>query len=92
MPSVHFWEPDKLAHVFVYAVLAYALAKTIFSQTTNRMRSIFVSLVICFSYGILLELIQKALPTRMFDPFDILANTLGAFCGAVLMRIIIPLR
>ncbi len=79
LPSLSIWEPDKVMHVFVYAVLTYLTfqwIKPFPAYTSLNKRAIF-SVTVCILYGFIIELIQLILPTRSFDMLDALANTVG---------------
>lgn len=49
----------------------------------TKLAIVFV-LTITSSYGIILEFIQAALPYRMFDYADMIANFIGVFTGCFL--------
>lgn len=71
---------DKLGHLLAYGVLA-AWAVQLFSTR----RALLLSLMALITLGIVLEFAQGALTaTRLADPRDALANTIGVLLGSAL--------
>jgi VanZ family protein len=68
---------DKLAHAGVFAVLAMLVTKA-----SDRW---LFALIIVSLYGISDELHQAGVPGRTADPYDWLADTLGASLGSALV-------
>jgi VanZ family protein len=69
---------DKLAHLLAYAALM-AGAVQLFARRLHRWRAAGALVAM----GMLLELLQGGLTaSRMQDPWDALANTLGVLAGA----------
>jgi hypothetical protein len=64
--------------------LAYAVTMLIGLASFRRSR-VSLSVFLLF-YGTLLEIIQVLLPTRTFNPFDILANVAGIFIALVFYK------
>lgn len=60
-------------HVSGYLILSF-LASRIFDE-----RRIWLCLAGIFFIGLALEIIQYTLPTRSFNPYDLLANSIGIF-------------
>jgi len=79
LPSLSIWEPDKVMHVFVYAVLTYLTFQWLkrFPAFVSLNKKAFISVTVCILYGFVIELIQLILPTRSFDMLDELANAIG---------------
>lgn len=79
LPSLSIWEPDKVMHVFVYAVLTFLTFKWFIglSSPVSLNKKAFFAVTVCILYGFIIELIQLILPTRSFDLLDELANTIG---------------
>lgn len=76
---------DKLAHIFIYAVLsffiAWGLKKSLKYNNLSLKLLTVIFLISCF-YGIGMEFAQKALSTgRHFEYYDIIANIIGSFIG-----------
>ncbi len=77
---------DKLGHLLAYGVLA-AWAVQLFATR----RALVLSLMALIALGIALEFAQGALTTtRLADPRDAFANTLGVLLGSAL--VFTPLR
>lgn len=71
-PPILGW--DKLVHAVVYAVLAALLVRA----TGGRLA---LALAIAILYGVTDELHQALVPGRFADPFDALADAIGALLG-----------
>jgi VanZ family protein len=88
--DVQFISPDKLLH----AVGFFAMQLTMFRAVRWRYaelgtaRVALVALVISSAVGALLELWQAALPHRTAEFSDWVADTLGAGCAALLLRVV----
>jgi len=69
------------SHLMEYSILAIFIHKALIERNLNK--RIFLSglfaFLITFSIGFIDELIQLFIPSRVFDPIDILFNTLAAF-------------
>ena len=96
LPEINIWEPDKVAHVIVYAVLGLLSGLAFHrykngqsepgidrSQSENlRRKAGLRALFVGVAYGVGIEIVQGTLiPSRVFDLFDILANFLGGLAG-----------
>jgi VanZ family protein len=83
----HLW--DKLAHLIVYAVLGVffmlPLAGGRLSGATLRAAAIAVALSLL--YGVSDELHQALVPNRTPDVMDVVADTVGATAGVVLVLV-----
>ena len=66
-PSINL---DKIKHFIAYALLSFSLYKSQLPKSH--------SFLIAGTYGLLIEILQTGLPSRAFDPFDIIANYIGA--------------
>ena len=79
-----FWDNlplDKIGHFGIYSILAMIMTKA-FSKWNTK--AIFLA---CTLYGISMEVLQYAFfPGRFFEWSDILANSLGAFVGIILIK------
>lgn len=71
---------DKLAHFFVYGVLAFTIigAHRRQSRVTSPVRVIITTLVICLLYGISDEYHQSFIPGRFVSRGDLVADITGA--------------
>lgn len=88
LPSVTIWEFDKVIHFAFYVILAglmfwgWRKQDTFSALHTNTFLKI---LVITFTYGFAVEILQEALTTdRHFDWLDALANSTGAVAGCLI--------
>ncbi len=89
-----FDQTDKVAHLFVYAVLSFLLGYEVYKRyrsiTTYQLVAI---LVICMIYGVALELLQQwYLSDRFFEIADIIANIIGSLLGVIVVYIFIEKR
>lgn len=87
LPSLNIWEPDKVMHAAVYALLTF-LAWRMRQQRRGNLRrliNVIYSAVMCIAYGFCMEVIQQILPTRKFDLYDALANAIGCILMVVLV-------
>lgn len=76
--------PDKLAHTFVFAVLALLMVIGFSKQTVYRKlrnKAARYALVLSIAYASLLEFGQIFSDGRMVDGYDAIANTTGCFIG-----------
>jgi len=78
---------DKLIHVFIYLFLSFLWISysNMVANYIKKVTIISMIILLCFFYGIIIELSQELfIPLRKADLFDISANMLGAFLGALL--------
>jgi VanZ family protein len=75
-PKVDFEQSDKLGHFLGYGLLMFWFG-LLYSRT--RVRILFAAGFIAMGIG--LEFIQGWLGYRTYDPFDMLANTIGVVLG-----------
>jgi VanZ family protein len=97
IPPVNIWDLtniDKLAHLFVFAVLMVLLLYGFQKQTQFNplpFRMLLIAFFICVSYGLLIEGMQGTLLTdRHFELYDALANAIGCIIGGFLFKYLIP--
>lgn len=86
LPSVSLWEADKLVHAFIYCILTLAVAFAMRNKPVQG-NSVLRSAVLSVSYSVAIELVQRFLPTRSFDLYDILANCIGTAIATGLLRL-----
>jgi glycopeptide antibiotics resistance protein len=84
-------QPDKIAHLGVYAILFILLWNSICKELLFKSLKPY-NLAVCFGFGICLglslEILQAYLATgRYFDIFDFLANDIGLVLGYIFVRI-----
>lgn len=82
LPEVKFpISPDKLGHMGIYFVLCLFWKRALFHQDrfpwVSR-NALSMAVVLTIVYGSSLELYQMTVPGRFADPFDALANAIGA--------------
>ena len=72
---------DKLAHIFLYLVLAFLLKRDELTPWTV--------FIFCFFLGLFIEICQGYfLPSRYFEFYDLIANIIGYFIGIGLYKLI----
>lgn len=85
LPETNFFEPDKLAHLFVYGVLVYLALRACKSVKNLTLRIVIVVIISSALYGLLLEIVQKTFfPYRFFEWGDVVANTIGSILGWII--------
>ena len=77
-----FGAKDKLLHTGSFAILA-VLGIRAMSGVSFWPRALLV-LVICLVYGLLTEIVQGTSGLRDYEPFDLLADTVGTILGITL--------
>lgn len=78
---------DNSTHFTVFFVLALLLTKGLRKARKVIFKKPFLgAILICFTYGIILEVIQIPIPERAFEWSDVIANLTGAVVGAVVVR------
>lgn len=99
MPDIRFdiWALltfDKLAHSFVFFVLAFLCVVGFIKQSRYASLRFYApkfSLLICWAYGLLLELIQPMVSDRTFEFLDVAANSLGTLLGVLFFYLVYKL-
>lgn len=83
---------DKVAHFFIYFVLAFLLSGWISHPSQNHPiahRATFSVLFVAIFYGITIEILQGAFfPARSFEISDIIANIIGCLAGVIFYNLI----
>ncbi len=75
-----------LAHLAEFALLGFFLARALAASRIGAEGPVALTILFCVIYGLGDELHQLTVPARVFDPADLLADTLGAAAGAFLWR------
>lgn len=77
---------DKVAHIFAYGLYVGVLIWSIPAKKRTGIRRLMGLVAFCCLYGVLMEVLQGFIRygTREFSVVDMVANTLGATCAAVL--------
>jgi hypothetical protein len=82
---------DKLLHFALVGGLAFAINHATRCRTLPILhRPILIGAAICLPLSIIEELSQSLIPTRTFDPADLLANVLGILIIGPLARRLNP--
>lgn len=83
-------EPDKLAHVAAYFVMAALLLWGFYRTAGISSATMTAAIVISALYGISMEFVQYAFfPNRHFEFLDIIANIIGSFLGVLGLNFLI---
>ena len=81
---------DKAVHFTFYSVmvfLGYMAIRNKTDQLEKRSKLLWYIVLFAVIYGIIIEVLQHVLTTdRHGDPFDALANSIGAFVGMFVIR------
>ncbi|MCZ2276492.1 MAG: VanZ family protein [Bacteroidia bacterium] len=95
LPDLSFWELlsfDKVAHLIVFAILAFNLAVGFRKQhqfPALHIHALQYAFVISVIYGLTLEILQGALfADRYADLIDFIADTIGAGTGVFIFHLI----
>ncbi len=82
---------DKIAHFAAYFIFTIVwFLFFFFSEKMNKnlSQSLIYASVICFFYGILMEVLQNLLTNyRSAEGYDVLANTSGIIFAAILLKV-----
>lgn len=82
---------DKLFHFALVGGLAFAINHATRCRTIPLLRRpVLIGAAICLPLSIIEELSQSLIPTRTFDPADLLANVLGILIIGPLARHLNP--
>ncbi len=86
-PLFDFYIPiDKLAHIFIFLVLSFLWLAYIDRVLTNTKPIVlFLALLVCLLYGIIIEVSQELfVRSRKAEALDVLADLFGASIGLFL--------
>ncbi|QLG44545.1 VanZ family protein [Costertonia aggregata] len=82
---------DKIAHFIFYFVatfLGFFFFLGFFDKRNKILPVLMISLLFAITYGMVIEILQyNFFPNRSGDVYDALANSLGAFAGAVVVKL-----
>ncbi|MDR3309323.1 MAG: VanZ family protein [Tannerella sp.] len=88
LPRVRLPHIDKLAHFGFFFIESLLLSLTMyFRSRQGYWRTVILVTMLAFVYGGMIELLQSNCFNRTGDPFDLLADVLGGFLGAIIHRI-----
>ncbi len=79
----------KLAHFSLYFILGFMTASTVFLVTCKYKKSFVSAALVCLMYGSLDEIHQMFVPGRTPLVKDVIIDTFGGICGAVLCLMLI---
>lgn len=89
MPSVGFNGIDKIVHIFFFFVLVLLWQLALFKRNVDVIpkKIIFWILGAVLVYGIIIEVLQEQMTrSRTADPFDVLADLVGAILGVIVFN------
>ena len=89
LPLPGWLPPDKLAHTVLFGVQALLIAAPI---AQPRRRDLGAAWALATAWGAIDELHQLWVPGRSSDPWDWLADAIGAAAGIALLQIYLKLR
>ncbi len=76
---------NNVVHFGEFAVFSYLVARALYlSSTTDNLARLFMTcFFISVIFGAATEIYQFAIPHRLFDPVDILIDSVGAMAGVL---------
>jgi VanZ family protein len=77
---------DKIEHFIAYFILAF-----LFRFSWVEIKTIRV-LLLTNLFGLIIEITQSYIPSRVAEPNDLLANLIGSFAGTLLYTLIISYK
>lgn len=76
---------DKIIHFVAYFLLSFLFYLML--KTYNTRQTLNVAVIMSLIFGIVLELLQMTMTSgRMFDPYDLIANTLGVLVAVLVIK------
>jgi VanZ family protein len=74
---------DKIVHFCLYLVLALLIQLTFYTRIENYHHQIILTFLISFAFGLLMEILQSAIPAlqRTFEWGDVVFNIVGSVAG-----------
>lgn len=86
-PQIEFPLKDKVSHIVLYGVLAAILSVGMWQHRKPhpRRRLFWAPVIFVFAFGTFDEFHQWTVPGRFFDPFDVVANTVGGFLASLVL-------
>ena len=85
LPKLHIRHIDKAAHFGFFLVQSILLSLLLrFRTQRNYFQILFLSTFQAFVYGGAIEILQEEFFNRTADWYDLLADVLGGFCGAMI--------
>jgi VanZ family protein len=85
---------NSIVHFSEFAVLSYLIARALYlsSKTKNLGSLLMTCFIVSVIFGAATEVYQFAIPQRLFDPSDILIDSVGALAGILVFwgRVKVP--
>ena len=82
IPSLEFFEVDKLIHLAMYFILVLLWGINLINSKFSLNKILFFTII----FGLIIETLQYLLPfERYFDLGDIIANSFGAIIGIFIL-------
>ncbi|MDI6783639.1 MAG: VanZ family protein [bacterium] len=80
---------DKVMHGIVYGFLGYFSRRALAQSNRNLFSRYagFFAIVFCLLYGVFDEIHQSYVPPRETDPFDLMADVIGATIGQLIQQV-----
>lgn len=92
LPKTNIPHADKIAHFGIFFVQSVLLSLLFNFQTRKSyVQIIFLSTLLAFVYGGFIEILQGSIFNRSGDVYDLLADILGGFAGAMAFPTILRL-
>lgn len=88
IPKISVLYIDKLIHIFFHFVFTvlWVLFFKVQIESSKKWKSLFISFMLSFFFGITIELFQELFTTtRSADVFDVLANVTGSSLATIVM-------
>lgn len=82
-----FAHADKALHFIIYGITSVLIYTFLVERPSLRRRAVVLSVALASAYGLLMEVLQRAVSVREFSLWDAAANALGAAFGMVLFII-----
>jgi len=87
LPEISLWQWDKLAHFFVYGVLAILCIRYLWIRRgLSRKQALIATAVVCSVYAVLDEVHQLWIPMRSCAWQDMVADLAGLVAGLAVYR------
>ena len=77
------WHLDKLVHAVLFFVLLVLSRRSLETKRSQRSAGI-LALCVTIPYAFLLEYVQRLVPNRSFDPWDLAAGLVGIMLAFLL--------
>lgn len=71
---------DKISHFIAYGTLMFNAGLLTYA---NR-KKFTIAIILCFAYGVLIEVGQHYVPGRFMSSFDVIANASGVVLGSLM--------